>query len=138
MTCEQTIKKSKFALIINLNKFNTYCEINHTKYICDSLEECKIKLIDYLVSEFKNLNIDFPFDILDFEYIYLNQNYINTNSFNYMIFSDNLWINPWDNQDIYSEVIDKIHIIEINECEKNQLNNAEYFNESDSDNSEKD
>ena len=120
-------KISKYGLFINMNKYNNQCEIFHSTHICNSLDDCKNKLIDYLVLQFNNLYIDFPLDILDFEYIYLNQNYINTNIFNYSIFHEDQWIHPWEHQDIYTDVLNKLHENDINDYEKNV---NEYLSES--------
>ena len=108
-----TNQEHKYGLIINLNKYNTYCEIIHKTFICESIEECRNELINFLVSELNVLNIDFPLEFSDFEYIWLKQNYINTNIFNYMIFSNNIWSSPWELDDIYTDVLDKIHDYEI-------------------------
>lgn len=127
----------KYGLIINLNKYNSFCEIIHKTFIFDTLEDCKNQLINFLINEFKDLNIDFPLELNDFEYIILNQNYINTNMFNYMIFYDNKWITPWELDDIYNEILEKIHELDIKNCIPDEENNNEEDDNND-DNDEED
>jgi hypothetical protein len=54
------------------------------------------------------LNIDYPLNLIDFEHHWFNKQYINSNAFYYKIFMDGNWHEPWDNQDIYSDVLDKM------------------------------
>ena len=136
MSFDLNNKLSKYGLVININKYNSYCEIKHTTYICNSIDDCKNKLIDLLVLEFNNLHIDFPLDILDFEYIFLKQNYINTNVFNYMIFFDNEWIHPWEHQDIYTDVLDKLFENSIQDCQKENINNVPFNSDNEGSESE--
>jgi hypothetical protein len=125
------LKILKYGLIINLNKYNSFCEIIHKTFICDNLEDCKNQLINFLIDEFKDLNIDFPLELNEFEYIILNQNYINTNIFNYMIFYDDKWITPWELDDIYTELLEKIHELDIKNFIPNKEDNAESQDEDD-------
>ncbi len=99
---------SKIGLVVNINKFNHYFETSSTTFICNDLEEAKNKLIDHLVVNMGNLNIDYPMDFTDFEYIWFKQNYVNTEAFIYYIYAEETWFRPWDSQDIYSDFLDKM------------------------------
>jgi hypothetical protein len=100
------ILMTKFGLIITINKFNNYFETIQTTYVFDTIDEAKNKLLTYLGDQFKHLNIDFPIDFIDFEYMWFKEQYINTNAFNYKIFNNDEWTEPWDTQEIYSDVIE--------------------------------
>lgn len=103
---------NNIGLVITINKFKQYFETSQSTLICESIDEAKYKLIDYLAKEFNNLNIDYPFDFSDFEYNWFGQQYVNTNAFYYTLFIDGAWHEPWEHQDIYSEVLDKMQTIE--------------------------
>lgn len=99
---------SSFGLIVTINKFKTYFEsIQHT-YTGTSLEDVYDKLINILASEFNILNIDYPTEFTDFEYLWFKQTYVNCNAFSYKIFSNNKWFEAWEPQEIYSDVLDKM------------------------------
>ncbi len=99
---------NKVGLIVTINKYNHWFETMQTSYVCDDIEDAKNTLVDYLVQQFRNLNIDYPLDLSDFEYLWFKQQYVNTNAFYYKLFMENIWCEPWDQQDIYSEVLDKM------------------------------
>ncbi len=99
---------NKIGLIITINKFNHWFETTQVSFSCENIDDTKNNLVDYLVTQFKNLNIDYPLDFADFEYAWFKQQYVNTNAFYYKVFMENSWHEPWDQQDIYSEVLDKM------------------------------
>jgi hypothetical protein len=99
---------NKIGLIVNINKYNHYFETSNATFVCDSVDEAKNKMIDHLVTRMGSLNIDYPMDLNDFEYIWFNQNYVNTNAFIYFIFNETKWYQPWDLQEIYEEFLDKM------------------------------
>jgi len=98
------------ALIIIINK---YLSQEILTYNMNNIDEAKNKLISILVDKFKNLNIDFPLFLSDLEYIWFNEESIELPIFTYKIFDDK-WTNPWEEQEIYTDVLDKLHEIEIN------------------------
>jgi len=102
------ILMNKIGLIITINKFNNWFETIQTTFVSNTIDDAKNDLIEFLASHFKNLNIDYPLDLNDFEYLWFKQQYVNANSFYYKLFIDGIWSEPWDNQDIYSDVMDKI------------------------------
>jgi hypothetical protein len=47
-------------------------------------------------------------DLIDFEYIWFKEQYVKTNAFVYQIYHNDKWSEPWDTQDIYEDVLEKI------------------------------
>jgi hypothetical protein len=99
---------NKIALVLTINKYFTYFETQTIYNIYDSLEIAKQSLIDIIFSNFKYLNIDYPSDLIDFEYIWFKEQYVKTNAFVYQICYNDKWSEPWDPQDIYDDVLEKI------------------------------
>ncbi len=98
------------GLIITINKYKSYFSSNTETFVFNdnNLDNVQTKLVSYLTDIIINLNIDFPQELDEFEVIWFNQNYVNTSFFNYHIFNNELWSQPWDNQDIYSLVLDNL------------------------------
>ena len=117
---------SKIGLIITINKIN---ESVQTTFICSTLDECYIELIKHISTIFNRLHIDFPINLEDFEYIWFEQNYTKNNSFEYSIFENNAWINPWTFEDIYSDVLIKIEELEVSNKTNMELESDESDNE---------
>jgi hypothetical protein len=99
---------NQVGLIITINKFKNYFESKQKTWSCESIENAKSTLVEYLVEQFKNLNIDYPSELIDFEYIWFDRQYVNANAFNYQIFIDGNWCEPWEAHDIYFDVLDKM------------------------------
>lgn len=99
---------NSIGLIVNIYKFNHNFDAVNSTFICESINDAKDKLINYLISQLGNLNIDYPMDLTEFENIWFKQNYVNTNAFSYFIFQDNKWIQPWELHEIYDEFLDKM------------------------------
>ena len=99
---------NKTGLIITTNRFNNYFESKTYPIICDSIESAKNELINTLVKEFKNLKIDFPDDLNDFEHVVFNEQYVKSNAFTYKVFDNNTWSEPWEPNEIYTDVLDKM------------------------------
>ena len=97
------------GLIIIINKYSSQETLT---FNLKSIDEAKDKLITILVDNFKHLNIDFPLDISDLEYTWFNEEYNNLSIFTYKIYNND-WITPWDEQDIYTDVLDKLYELEI-------------------------
>jgi hypothetical protein len=107
---------NKLGLIVIITKHN---EVIHKTYSVDSIDSAKTELIKCLFEQFQYINIDFPYDYQKFEYLWFGDNYMKTDVFTYQIFSNNEWIKqPWDLEDIYSDIIDKIHQFDIDNCDK--------------------
>ncbi len=120
---------NKIGLVITINKYKHYFETNQITCICETMDEAKDKLVEYLANEFSILNIDFPLDLADFEHLWFHQQYVNTNSFYYKLFMEGVWHEPWDHQDIYSDVLNKMQAYE----ESNPPNFEEIYGEPDPD-----
>jgi hypothetical protein len=103
---------NKIGLVITINKFKHYFETSQITLLCDSIDEAKDKLIEYLSKEFCALNIDYPLDLADFEYHWFNQQYVNSDAFYYKLFIEGSWREPWEYQDVYSDVLDKMQLDE--------------------------
>lgn len=99
---------NKIGLIVTINKFKYYFETSQTTFSCDSIDDAKDKLVEHLAREFATMKIDFPLDLTDFENEWFDKKYVNTNAFYYQLFMEGNWHEPWDQQDIYLEVLDKM------------------------------
>ena len=102
-----------YTLVVITTRDNPLTQ-NKAIFLCSTLNECKNILIDYLTKIFNELNIDFPIDILEFEYKWFTQNYVDINCFDYIIINPNdtnlnVWNSPWELGDIYSDVTDRIY-----------------------------
>jgi len=104
---------SNFGLIITINRYTNYFESANYHTTHDSVENAKNKLIQTLVDNFKHINIDFPNNLVDFEYHWFKQQYVKANAFTYKIFSNNNWTEPWDCDEIYDEVLSQLEEYEI-------------------------
>ena len=104
---------SNIGLIITINRFSTYFESNTYTSEFDNIENARNKLVNTLVENFKYLNIDFPNNLIDFEYLWFKQQYVKANSFAYKVFVNNKWTEPWDYDDIYDDVLVKLEEYEI-------------------------
>ena len=82
------------------------------------LDQAKKELINYLALEFNKLYIDFPLDLNEFECIWIEKQSMDNfdNVFNYNIFdsSSGIWKKPWELQEIYNDILDKIIELEQN------------------------
>jgi hypothetical protein len=92
---------------------------NHTPkyelltFNCDNLEECKGKLIVNIKNKILK-NIDYPLFLDDFASLFwYNDNYMDNEVFNYNVFYNNEWIQPWELQELYEETIKIIHQVDI-------------------------
>jgi hypothetical protein len=99
---------NNIGLIVFINKYNIYFETINTSYLCDSIDDAKSKLIEALLREFSCKNIDYPLELIDFEYYWFNNKYVNADSFYYKLFIDGNWTEPWERQEIYSDVLEKM------------------------------
>jgi len=104
------------GLIIHLNKYDKYFYQETITFNEKTIEDIKNKLLSTLVDKFNFLHIDYPLLLSEFEYIWF-QNFNDIPNdlliFEYNIYDGNNWIKPWDDQDIYTEVLDRLHNIEL-------------------------
>ena len=97
---------SKVGLIIIINKFKAYFESKIETIECESILDAKKYLLNYLLTQFGKLNIDYPMDLNEFEYLWFGgDKYVNSNAFDYKIFTDK-WEQPFERSDLYSEFLD--------------------------------
>ena len=96
------------GLIIYVNKYNACFETIEKIFECTDLDSAKNQLINYLVDQFKNLNIDYPFELVDFEYLWFGQQFVRCNSFYYKLCIDSKLSEPWELQDIYTDILDEM------------------------------
>ena len=99
---------NNIGLIVFINKCDNYFETINRTYLCDSIEDAKSKLIEALSKEFSYKNIDYPLELIDFEYHWFNNQYVSADSFYYKLFIDGNWSEPWERQEIYSDVLEKM------------------------------
>lgn len=104
---------SQIGLIITINRFTSYFESNTYTSVFENIDEARNKLVSILVENFKYLNIDFPNNLVDFEYQWFKQQYVKANAFTYKIFSNGIWTEPWDYDDVYDDVLVKLEEYEI-------------------------
>ena len=96
------------GLIITINKYNSWFSSSVETFTFNTLEETQTKLVSYLTNIINILNIDFPQDLDDFETIWFNDNYVGASFFEYRLFNNDIWSEPWDKQEIYSMVLDNL------------------------------
>ena len=116
---------NKIGLSLTINKYSTYFESITHFLLFDTLDNTRLELINILTTHYKKLNINYPLLLNDFEYENFSQNYVKADTFIYKIFQDNKWDEPWDIQDIYEDVIEKI----VNEDSENPPDFSEIYGE---------
>jgi hypothetical protein len=117
------------GLVVNIiNKTN----ILEKTFSINNLDDAKNELINYLATEFNKLHIDFPAQLIQFEYIWCEHQSMDhiDNIFYYNLFdgSNGTWHKPWEYEEIYNDILEKI--IELEE------NNNKNYNIDDDDLSE--
>ena len=127
------------GLIATVYKYNKYFEPITQTFVADSLDIARDILINFISSNINNLQIDYPLDIDDFEYIWFDNQYIKCDLFSYKIFMDNKWLenNLWGNQEIYTDVLQYMFVKEIIEL-KNVVQDYDNENENENENENKD
>ncbi len=113
---------SSVGLVIVINKYKNYFETKQHFLICDTLFNTKEKLLELLTEYFNKINIDYPLKLEDFEYEWFGQQYVKSNAFSYKIFVDGKWDEPWELQDIYDEVLERIVKHEIDNYKPDEEN----------------
>jgi len=95
-------------------------------FCCENLEECKNKLIVNFKNNILN-KVDYPEDLDDFSSLFWYNEYnMDNNLFDYEIFIDNKWSKPWTLQELYEQVIDIIHKVDIQDSIYNDKNYYDY------------
>jgi len=117
------------GLSLTINKFTTYFESTPYFLMFDTLDNAKNELINILVTHYKKLNINYPPVLVDFEYEIFSQNYVKADAFVYKVFHNDRWDEPWETQDIYDDVIEKI----VKEESENPPEFSEIYGEPDPD-----
>ena len=112
---------SSIGLTITINKYTNYFETKQYYVICDTLFSTKEKLLELLTEHINKINIDYPLMLEDFDYEWFGQQYVKSNSFSYKIFMNDEWNEPWELQDIYDEILERIV--------KQEIQNAPDFTE---------
>jgi len=127
------------GLIITINEYKNYFKSYDKTFICDTIDIAKNELIKYIAELFNKLDIDFPEDIYDFERIWYDNKYINAKIYNYKLFIDNKWIEPWEYEELYYDIIDQIVKIESEKPVEEEINddNDDDNNDNNSDNENK-
>lgn len=120
---------SKIALSLTVNKFINHFESIPYFLTFDSLEDTRNEIVNILVTHFKKLNINYPHELIEFEYELFSQQYVKTDAFTYKIYQNEKWEEPWETQDIYDDVIEKI----IYEDSKDPPDFSEMYGEPDPD-----
>jgi hypothetical protein len=99
---------NKIALSLTINKYTNHFESIPYFLTFETLDNAKSELINILITHFKKLYINYPHELVEFEYELFNRQYIKADAFVYKIFTNDKWEEPWDTQDIYDEVIELI------------------------------
>ena len=120
---------NKVALSLTINKYNNHFESKPYFLTFETLEQSRTELINILVTHFKKLHINYPQDLVDFEYELFNHQYVKADSFVYQIYHNDRWSEPWESQDIYDDVIEQI----IKEESENPPEFSEIYGEPDPD-----
>ena len=99
---------NKIGLSLTINKFTTYFESIAHFLMFDSLDNARSELINILVTHYKKLYINYPQELINFEYEIFSHQYVKADTFVYKIFQNDRWEEPWDTQDIYDDVLEQI------------------------------
>jgi hypothetical protein len=114
---EQTNHSEQIGLTITINYLLTYFKTDQIYLYCSSVEEAKLKMIEILANKFAQLYIDYPHDLNEFEFEWFNKQYVDSNCFYYKlcVIEPNhtlKWIEPWEYQELYLDILDHIQQIE--------------------------
>ena len=125
---------NKLGLIININGFSKKFFNFEKTFICNDLHQAKTILLNYLSSNLNILNIDYPLNLNELEYYWFDGNHVDASIFSYKIFDNTKWIEPWDKDEIYSELLEIMNKQEI----ENAPDFSKVFLENDDDNIDND
>ena len=111
----------------NENKFVT------KNFIFENLDECLNKIIITVKNHIQK-KIDYPADLDEFTNIYwYENNSMNNEVFDYYIFINDEWKQPWTLQEIYDDVIEIIYKNDIQNAILNPKNQPDYESEDEDD-----
>ena len=111
----------------NENKFVT------KNFIFENLDECLNKII-ITVKDHIQKKIDYPTDLDEFTNIYwYENNSMNNEVFDYYIFINDEWKQPWTLQEIYDDVIEIIYKNDIQNAILDPKNQPDYESENEDD-----
>jgi hypothetical protein len=103
-------------------------------FSCESLEDCKNKLIINLKNIINN-KVDYPQDIDDFATLYwYNEFSMDNFFFEYQLFIENKWSKPWTIQELYDDVTTIIHQVDIQDSIHNNKNYYDYCSDDEKNN----
>ncbi len=101
---------NKVGLIVTVNKYKNHFASSQSTVLCDTVDEARLELIKFMVAHLSLLNIDFPLDYDDFANIWFHQTYVMAEVFNYKVFTNNTWQEPWTHQEIYDDVLEAMYL----------------------------
>ena len=104
---------NKLGLIININGYNNKFFNFEKTFICNDLNHARLILLNYLSSNLNILNIDYPLNFDELDYYWFDGNHIDAKIFSYKIFDNTKWIEPWDYDELYSEILEIMNKQEI-------------------------
>lgn len=104
---------NNIGLYLNITKFKSFYETIPYFLIVPTIEIAKQEILKILSTYFKVLNIDYPLEFHEFEFIWFNQQYINVSAFSYKLFINNKWEEPWELQELYNDILEIMHDEEI-------------------------
>lgn len=99
---------NNIGLSLTINKFTTFYESTPHFIMVDSQESARKEIINILNTHYKKFHIDFPSDLSEFEHEVFGHTYVHADAFVYKLFINNKWEEPWETQDLYDDVIERI------------------------------
>ena len=96
---------NKLGLIININGYDKKFFNFEKTFICNNLDHARTILLNYLAANLNILNINYPLNFDELDYYWFDGNNVDAPIFSYKIFDNSKWLEPWDNDEIYSELL---------------------------------
>lgn len=103
-----SLEEKKIPIVIHIED---YSSSRLETFIGSNLDDCLQKIILYLKPNFE-ITIDFPGDYETFQNLYSDPEMYKLKSFDYKIYSGD-WIKPWSEQEIYENIIELIHELDV-------------------------
>jgi hypothetical protein len=118
-------------IIITNPKHNKY---NSMYFTCNDIDECYNKVV-ISVKNAIILNVDYPADYEEFKnLIWYNSISFDNEIFDYSIFIENEWKTPWTHQEIYDQICEIIHTVDLQNSIYNKKNTYDYNSDEDEEN----
>lgn len=114
-----------FSVIVIINQWLPYYKNIKFPIYSGELNDCRNYIINVVSDNFKKLDIDFPLNLDDFEYIWFDSNRTDANSFTYILIPNNNnnisygWDEPWSLEDLYDDILENMYQYEINNISTN-------------------